>query len=303
MTIFISYSHADKPKVDLLAAHMVKRNATVWVDTWELNVGDSIIQRIQDAITESDALLVILSNASVESEWCKKELSTGLIRELDEKRVVVLPVLLEDCEIPLFLRDKMYADLRTDFESGLSSIMDSVARVSNPNQSRFSDDEGYTDWAVDWGETDGLFNLRFTIINSATHLKMTFLTEVVVICNEVITARQKQFQEAGLDWIGRMIVSEALFDFGEKDDFRVLLENSFPQTIKATIQDPKSGAEYAVIATCRRLGEDNGKDQLVNISDYLKNIREYLRATSRKPTQEEHQRLMQIIATPMGVST
>lgn len=300
MTIFISYSHADKARVDHLAAHMVKRNATVWVDTWELNVGDSITQRIQDAITESDALLVVLSKASVESEWCKKELSAGLIRELDEKRVIVLPVLLEDCEIPLFLRDKMYADLRTDFESGLSSIMDAIARVSNPNQSRFSDDEGYTDWAIDWGETDGFFNLRFTIITSATHMNMTFLTEVIVICNEVITARQKQFQDAGLDWIGRMIIAEALFDFGEKDDFRVALEDSFPQTVKATIQDPNLGAEYAVIATCRRLGEDNGKIQVVNISDYLKNIREYLRATSRKPTREEHQRLMQIIATPMG---
>lgn len=301
MTIFISYSHADKPKVDLLAAYMVKRNATVWVDTWELNVGDSIIQRIQDAITESDALLVVLSNASVESEWCKKELNTGLIRELDEKRVVVLPVLLEDCQIPLFLRDKMYADLRTDFESGLSSIMDAVSKVSNPNQSRFSDEEGYTDWAVDWGETDGFFNIRFTIINSATNMNMTFLTEVVVICNEVITARQNQFQDAGLDWVGRMIISEALFDFGEKDDFRVILEDSFPRTVEATIQDTNSDAEYKVIATCRRLGEDNGKDQLINISDYLKNIRDYLRSAYRKLTKEEHQKLIQIIAKPMGV--
>lgn len=301
MTIFISYSHTDKPKVDLLAAHMVKRNATVWVDTWELNVGDSIIQRIQDAITESDALLVVLSNASVESEWCKKELSTGLIRELDEKRVIVLPVLLEDCQIPLFLKDKMYADLRTDFESGLSSIMDAVSKVSNPNQSRFSDEEGYTDWAVEWGETDGFFNIRFTIINSATNMNMTFLTEVVVICNEVITARQNQFQDAGLDWVGRMIISEALFDFGEKDDFRVILEDSFPRTVEATIQDTNSDAEYKVIATCRRLGEDNGKDQLINISDYLKNIRDYLRSAYRKLTKEEHQKLIQIIAKPMGV--
>jgi hypothetical protein len=97
-----------------------------------------------------------------------------------------------------------------------------------------------------------------------------------------------------------MIVSEALFNFGEKDDFRVMLEDSFPQTINATIQDQKSSGKYVVIAKCRRLGEDNGKVQIVNISDYLKNIREYLRATSRKPTGEEHQRLIQIVATPLG---
>ncbi len=297
MTIFISYSHADKEKVDLIAANMVKRNAQVWVDTWELNVGDSLIQRVQHAITESDALLVILSKASVESEWCKKELNSGLVRELDEKRVVVLPVLLEDCAIPLFLREKMYADLRTDLESGLDSIMDAVARVSNPTQSRIEAEQGYTDWAVDWGETDGFFHLRFTIINSVQRLRMTFLTEIVVTCNEVLTARQKEFQNAGLDWIGRMIISEALFDFGEKDDFRVVLDSSLLQTVKAKITDPKTGGEYTVVATCRRLGEDNGKYQLVNMSDHLKNIREYLRVTSRKPNKEEQQRLYQILAT------
>lgn len=300
MTIFISYSHADKKKVNVLAAYMVKQNASIWIDTWELNVGDSIIQRIQEAITKSDALLVILSKASVESEWCKKELSTGLIRELDEKRIVVLPVLLEDCEIPLFLRDKKFADLRADFDNGLSEIMDAIARVSNPNQSRISDDEGYTDWAVDWGETNGFFNLRFTIIYSATSLKMTFLTEVIVICNEVTTARQKQFEAADLDWIGRMIISEALFDFAESDDFRVMLDSSFPQSIEGAIQDPKIGTAYQVVATCRRLGEDNGKDQIVNISDYLKKIREYLRATSKQPTPKDLQKLMQVMATPMG---
>lgn len=72
MTIFISYSHTDKARVDLLAVHMVKRNANVWVDTWELNVGDSIIQKIQDAITQSDALLIILTKAFVANKRNKR---------------------------------------------------------------------------------------------------------------------------------------------------------------------------------------------------------------------------------------
>jgi len=43
MTVFISYSHVDAEVVNRLAAHMVKRHAQVWIDKWELNVGDSII--------------------------------------------------------------------------------------------------------------------------------------------------------------------------------------------------------------------------------------------------------------------
>lgn len=45
MPIFISYSHADKAFVDKLATSLVEHDAHVWVDTWELNVGDSILVR------------------------------------------------------------------------------------------------------------------------------------------------------------------------------------------------------------------------------------------------------------------
>jgi len=119
MPIFISYSHKDKKFVDKLAMQLVSRNVNVWLDRWELAVGDSIVDRVQDAVDGSSALLVILSKASTGSEWCKKELSAGLLRELEEKRVVVMPVMLEDCDVPVFARGKMFADFRTNFDDGL----------------------------------------------------------------------------------------------------------------------------------------------------------------------------------------
>jgi len=102
MTVFISYSHTDKEKVEKIAVELFKRRTDVWIDRWVLNVGDSILNKIQNAVQSSDAIVVALSKTSVESEWCKKELTAGLVRELDEKRVLLLPALLEDCEIPLF---------------------------------------------------------------------------------------------------------------------------------------------------------------------------------------------------------
>jgi TIR domain len=74
---------------------------------------------------------VVLSKASTESEWCKKELSAGLLRELEERRVVVLPILIEDCEIPIFLRGKLYADFRTNFDAGIGTILEQL-RASPP---------------------------------------------------------------------------------------------------------------------------------------------------------------------------
>ena len=298
MPVFISYSHSDAIIVNKLATHLVKHNANVWVDTWELNIGDSILNRVQDAIQESSALLVILSKTSVDSEWCKKELSAGLMRELDEKRVVVLPVLVEDCEIPLFLREKMYADLRTDFNQGLQNVLDAIAKVTNADQGRIEQDEGTVDWSEDWGYNDDLFHLRFTIVNSPETLPMTFLTQIYVFCNTVATNRYRQYESEGLDWIGRAVIAEALFDFGEKDDFRVILDNQFPKEVQATIADPKTDYAYTVICESRKMGQDNGKDQLLNISDYLKQIREYMRSVSRKPTPEEVMKIHKIIESP-----
>jgi hypothetical protein len=44
------------------------------------------------------------------------------------------------------------------------------------------------------------------------------------------------------------------------------------------------------------MGEDNGKDQLVHITNYIKKIRDHNRATARKPTQEEVERMMSVIS-------
>jgi len=297
MPIFISYSHADVAFVNILAAHLVKQNAHVWVDTWELNVGDSILGKVQQAIQESSALLVVLSKASVASEWCRKELSAGLMRELDEKRVIVLPVLLEDCEIPMFLREKMYADFRTSFESGLNVLVNAVARVTNADQGRIKSEKGNTDWAEDWGyEEDGLFRVNYTIVETSPDMPFTCLTEISIKCNNTATSRYEEYVKEGLEWFGRLALTEVLAELADQKDFRVLLKNQFPQIVEVRLTDSKRNTIYDVTVRCRRLGEDNGKDQLVNISNHLRQIRDYMRQVTRKPTQEELERIVALVA-------
>lgn len=155
MPIFISYSHKDKEFVDKLAIQLVRHNVNVWLDRWELSVGDSLIEKVQDAVDGASALLVILSKSSTSSEWCKKELSAGLLRELEEKRVVVMPVMLEECDVPVFARGKMFADFRTDFDVGLRSVIEGIAKVTNPSLARFTEPTYHTDWSIDWGDIEG----------------------------------------------------------------------------------------------------------------------------------------------------
>ena len=95
----------------------------VWYDQWEIRVGDSLISKIDDGIKSQDYLVVVLSKASVSSEWVRRELNAGLMKELSQMRVVVLPLLIEECEVPTLIYDKVYADFRKDYHSGLNKLL------------------------------------------------------------------------------------------------------------------------------------------------------------------------------------
>jgi len=76
--IFISHSSKDKPFVTKLAMDLVYRDIAVWFDRWELETGDSLIQKIYNSIDESSYLLVVLSSSSINSKWVEKELTSFL---------------------------------------------------------------------------------------------------------------------------------------------------------------------------------------------------------------------------------
>jgi hypothetical protein len=298
LSIFISYSHSDAAFVNRLATALVESNTHVWVDSWELNVGDSILDRVQAAMKESDALLIVLSKASVASDWCRKELNAGLMRELDEKRVLVLPVLVEDCDVPMFLREKKYADFRIAFADGFKALVEATLRVTSLDQGRVKSNNTYTDWAETWTYDDELFTIEYRLIEFSPDLPFTILAEIRVHLNEASTRRYRKYETADLGWVGRSIITEALADLAESDDIRIRLEDQHPQFTEFVISDPKRGFGYFVIIRCQRLGQDNGKDQLINIGNYLKQIRKHFRKIARNLTPEEAARVQEIISRP-----
>lgn len=296
MPIFISYSHDDAAFVDRLAVDLVKNRSSVWIDRWELNVGDSIVQRVQDALLTSSAILVVLSKASVESEWCKKELSAGLVRELDERRVLLLPLLIEECEIPLLLRDKLFADFRTDYDKGLRSVLDAIAAVSNSDQSRISNNEQTLDWAADWWYEQDQLVVRFTMIEAPKDLALTLLTEVVAVASPEATKRHREFEAAGLDWVSRHTIAGLLFDIANEQEIHLALDDQLPKSFAIEVDDRnKTGRSYSITVTSRRLGQDNGKIQIVRVSNYLKAIQGYLREVQRQPSAEEITKMLSIM--------
>jgi hypothetical protein len=114
--IFLSHTAVDKPFVrrlrDDLLGHGVPR---VWVDEAEIEIGDSLISKIEEGMNNTRFIGVVLSTRSIEAPWVKKELDVAMNREIAGD-AVVLPLLYEKCLLPGFLQGKLYADF-TDPET------------------------------------------------------------------------------------------------------------------------------------------------------------------------------------------
>jgi hypothetical protein len=123
--VFISYNHKDREFVERLANDLKKHGLAVWWDQWEIRVGESIIQKINDGIDSSAYLIAVLSSHSAQSHFVQREINSALMRQLSaERNIVILPLVLADCDIPTLLREIKCADFRNDYEVGLKSLLE-----------------------------------------------------------------------------------------------------------------------------------------------------------------------------------
>lgn len=124
--IFLSHTGADKPFVRRLRDDLVARGVPhVWIDEAEIEIGDKLIDKIEEGMKLSRYIAVVLSTKSINAPWVKKELDVAMNREITRGEVVVLPLLYEQCELPEFLKGKLYADFTNpeDYDQVLAKLL------------------------------------------------------------------------------------------------------------------------------------------------------------------------------------
>jgi len=287
MPVFISHSHQDKDFVDKLAAQLVLHKTYVWLDRWEIKVGDSLLGKVQEGIKSASALLIVLSKASVASEWCKKELNAGLMRELDEKRVVILPLLLEGCDIPVFLKEKKYADFRNDFDVGLRETLVGISSVTSDSQGRIEQPPFHTDFGIAWGNYGPYYSLQLRFVDHGEPISYSVLTEVRIICNDALTEKFKEYEVKGLAPSGRLMILTALNNYVKTEKPKpFMLEDSLPKTKTLVVHDSKTGMGFKAEIFSVRLGQDTGMNTLIDWPRHIelmwKDINDSIKSEERR---------------------
>jgi 5'-deoxynucleotidase YfbR-like HD superfamily hydrolase len=102
-----------------------------WVDSENILLGESITDKIGEALEKCDIVLVFLSENSVRSNWVNSEWRSKFFEQVNKGEVYVLPLLIENCDIPKLLQDKKYADFTNNesYETSLSLLLKTLKQI------------------------------------------------------------------------------------------------------------------------------------------------------------------------------
>lgn len=121
-SIFVSHRGLDQEPAERLATELRLARHDVWLDTWTVRPGDSIVHEITSGLTRSAYLVLCLSRHGP-SPWLDREWMSALARQLDAKDIVLLPVRLTGGDLPAILADIKLVDLVADWPNGVKELL------------------------------------------------------------------------------------------------------------------------------------------------------------------------------------
>lgn len=259
MSVFISYNHKDEEFVEKLSQELIQHNVPVWRDKWQLQLGDSITNSVQKALEEASFVCLVLSKNALNSKWVEREITASLVREMEGKKLSILPLVIDDCKLPLFLRDKLYADFRTDFGSGVKMILNAVADKYNLFAGRTTNQGKTTSFGTDVIVYENQIDINFDIISQDDDSDYFILTKIKLTGNDKAL---EQFQLYKNDGEAVVFIKEMIRACGhlpEMERKKVVVGGRKPAKETLYFDNKEHGLAFRIDITSKKVGIDDGK--------------------------------------------
>jgi serine/threonine protein kinase len=131
---FISYSAKDQIFTDRLHGDLQNKGVRCWFAPHDLAIGAKIWDAIDQEIRLRDKLLLVLSKASIASEWVEDEVNKAYAEERSRKEVVLFPIRIDNTVIStdepwaVKLRERNIGDFRQwrrpgGYQKGLERLL------------------------------------------------------------------------------------------------------------------------------------------------------------------------------------
>jgi len=91
---FISHAKSDSSEFAIKLANSLSRlGCPVWFDEYSMKIGDSLVESIEAGLKETEKCIFILSPDFLANEgWCKHEFKSASMKQIFEKRNIMLPI-------------------------------------------------------------------------------------------------------------------------------------------------------------------------------------------------------------------
>lgn len=123
--IFISHSEYDTKIAIRLYQDLKKAGALPWMEKSDLLPGQNRENTVRLAIKKSDYAIILISSQSVKQRGFvhkQRKFAMDVHDEVPESGIFVIPVRVDDCEIPIGLENLCPTDLFPEYECGLNKI-------------------------------------------------------------------------------------------------------------------------------------------------------------------------------------
>jgi hypothetical protein len=117
--VLISHAHEDTKVAELLRVYVRQESPEIFVRTVALASGDSLEERMRGSMGAGDYLLVLLSRHTAESRWLHEELAEPRLEDLERRDILFLPVLIDECQLPVRLKRRIWQDISAGTEARL----------------------------------------------------------------------------------------------------------------------------------------------------------------------------------------
>ncbi|WP_133137384.1 toll/interleukin-1 receptor domain-containing protein [Legionella rowbothamii] len=126
--IFISHNHMDKTIIEPIALRLreIFGEDKVFYDSWSIQPGDGIIDKMNQALGACQLFLFFVSKNSLLSNMVKLEWQNAIMKSTGTD-IKIIPVKLDSCLMPPILMQSLYIDL---FGQGLEIALRQIVDVA-----------------------------------------------------------------------------------------------------------------------------------------------------------------------------
>lgn len=223
--VFISYSYNDREIAHKISDALEREQIDVFIDYKDISAGENVFEQIRYMYESSETVIVLLSNSLFSSSYFQFEFPQYFFEEARKRKVNVIPILVEKCQVPSDFLEFEIINLTNNFEKGLQRVVQKLKIIPEISFDHFSPME-FEDFTFDFLKAYGFKKIqREERINNreVDFIAETYAKDIFGIPNKETWMIETKFYREERFSINMLNQIIGLYQYIDREDAGILL--------------------------------------------------------------------------------